>query len=292
MRKWMVALMAVLTIGLAALVVGLRTTSDHEGPEIIFDKDKDSVYEDSMDNTELLEGVTAKDDKDGDVSDTLTVEAVYPKESGKEVVVIFVAKDSSNNVTKEEFTMSTEKSSKSSKKSSDKKDKENEKQEKEAEGTETQTGGDGQTGNDGQAEVPDGAAEPADANAAGDIPGVPEPTGTEPNPLEAGQPQDLAAKEEGAKRAQEEKITKLNPQDPKMYLSTYYLEVPVGTNIDRLSYISDIQDDVDATNELWRKIQIDGNLDVNTPGTYELTYFVVDSNGNSSNGAVLTIVVE
>lgn len=289
MRKWMVALMAVLCIGLAALVVGLRTTSDHEGPEIIFDKDKESFYQDDMDNEELLEGVTAKDDKDGDVSDTLTVESVYPKENGKEVVVIFVAKDSSNNVTKEEFTMSTEKKDKAKKKSSDKKEKEDNKQE---ETPDTTPETDAQTGNEEQAGQGDTPAEPADAAVTGEIPGVPEPTGTEPNPLEAGQPQDLAAKEEGAKRAQEEKITKLNPQDPKMYLTTYYLEVPVGTNVDRLSYIADIQDDVDATNELWRKIQIDGSLDVNTPGTYELTYFVVDSNGNSSNGAVLTIVVE
>ncbi|MDC7286876.1 DUF5011 domain-containing protein [Blautia schinkii] len=289
MRKWMVALMAVLCIGLAALVVGLRTTSDHEGPEIIFDKDKESFYQEDMDNEELLEGVTAKDDKDGDVSDTLTVESVYPKENGKEVVVIFVAKDSSNNVTKEEFTMSTEKKDKDSKKSSDKKAKENNKQE---ETPVTTPDTNAQTENGEQTGLGDPAAEQTGAGVTGEIPGVPEPTGTEPNPLEAGQPQDLAAKEEGAKRAQEEKITKLNPQDPRMYLTTYYLEVPVGTNIDRLSYIADIQDDVDATNELWRKIQIDGSLDVNTPGTYELTYFVVDSNGNSSNGAVLTIVVE
>lgn len=289
MRKWMVALMAVLCIGLAALVVGIRTTSDHEGPEIIFEKDKDSVYEDGMDNEELLKGVKAKDDKDGDVSDTLTVESVYPKEDGKEVVVIFVAKDSSNNVTKEEFAMSTEKKDKDSKKSSDKKEKEDKEQE---ETPDTTPDTDAQTGNGEQTDQGDTPADPADAGAAGEIPGVPESAETEPNPLEAGQPQDLAAKEEGAKRAQEEKITKLNPQDPKMYLTTYYLQVPVGTNIDRLSYISDIQDDADATNELWRKIQIDGSLDVNTPGTYELTYFVVDSNGNSSNGAVLTIVVE
>lgn len=289
MRKWMVALMAVLSIGLAALVVGIRTTSDHEGPEIIFDKDKDDVYEQDMDNEELLEGVTAKDDKDGDVSDTLTVESIYPKENGKEVVVIFVAKDSNNNVTKAEFTMSTDGKSKKSKKSSDKKDKSDDTPAADVQPNADQQEGGQQTDITNMGE---GAAEPAGAGVTGDIPGIPNPTEAEENPLEAGQPQDLAAKEEGAKRAQEEKITKLNPQDPRMYLSTYYLEIPVGTSIDRLSYIANIEDDVDATNELWRKIQIDGDVDVNTPGTYELTYFVVDSNGNSSNGAVLTVVVE
>lgn len=48
----------------------------------------------------------------------------------------------------------------------------------------------------------------------------------------------------------------------------------------------------DSTSDLYRKIQITGTVDVNTPGTYELTYYVVDSNGNASNGAVLTIVVK
>ncbi len=62
--------------------------------------------------------------------------------------------------------------------------------------------------------------------------------------------------------------------------------------IDRLSYVKDIQDDKDSTSDLYRKIQITGTVDVNTPGTYELTYYVVDSNGNASNGAVLTIVVK
>ena len=91
---------------------------------------------------------------------------------------------------------------------------------------------------------------------------------------------------------EEEKIDQLNPQDPRFYLNTYYVEIAKGTQIDRLSYVKDIQDDKDSTSDLYRKIQITGTVDVNTPGTYELTYYVVDSNGNASNGAVLTIVVK
>ena len=98
--------------------------------------------------------------------------------------------------------------------------------------------------------------------------------------------------EEEAQEREEAKIDRLNPQDPRFYLTTYYVEITKGTQIDRLSYVKDIQDDKDASNELYRKIQITGNVDVNTPGTYELTYYVVDSNGNASNGAVLTIVVK
>ena len=98
--------------------------------------------------------------------------------------------------------------------------------------------------------------------------------------------------EEKAQEREEEKIDQLNPQDPRLYLNTYYVEIAKGTQIDRLSYVKDIQDDKDSTSDLYRKIQITGTVDVNTPGTYELTYYVVDSNGNASNGAVLTIVVK
>ena len=98
--------------------------------------------------------------------------------------------------------------------------------------------------------------------------------------------------EEKAQEREEEKIDQLHPQDPRFYLNTYYVEIAKGTQIDRLSYVKDIQDDKDSTSDLYRKIQITGTVDVNTPGTYELTYYVVDSNGNASNGAVLTIVVK
>ena len=77
-----------------------------------------------------------------------------------------------------------------------------------------------------------------------------------------------------------------------MYLTTYYVEVPVGTKLDKLSYVKDIQDDTQSRSDLFRVIQIDGNVNTDVPGTYELTYYVVDNSGNSSNGAVLTIVVK
>ena len=98
--------------------------------------------------------------------------------------------------------------------------------------------------------------------------------------------------EEQAQKTQEDKIEQLSPQDPKMYLTTYYVEVPVGTTLDKLSYVKDIQDDTESTSDLFKRIQITGDVNTAATGTYELTYYVVDNSGNSSNGAVLTIVVK
>ena len=102
----------------------------------------------------------------------------------------------------------------------------------------------------------------------------------------------LLTPEEQAQKTQEDKIEQLSPQDPKMYLTTYYVEVPVGTTLDKLSYVKDIQDDTESTSDLFKRIQITGDVNTAAPGTYELTYYVVDNSGNSSNGAVLTIVVK
>ena len=243
MRKWLVALMIVLSVALGGAVVGIRFMADRKGPEISFVGDKKTVYSSDMTDEELLEGVTAKDDKDGDVSNSLRVEGVFAKEENQ-VYVSFVAKDSSNNVTKRQFAMESGKK--------DDKETQEEKTEK---------------------------AEEAESEAA-------EEASADEKKVE-----ELTPAEETAKREQE-KIDAMDPGAPKFYLTTYYLEIPVGTSVDQLSYVSDIQDDVDATNTLYRQIQIEGNVDSNTPGTYELTYYVVDSNGNESNRAVLTIVVQ
>ena len=40
--------------------------------------------------------------------------------------------------------------------------------------------------------------------------------------------------EEKAQEREEEKIDQLNPQDPRFYLNTYYVEIAKGTQIDRL----------------------------------------------------------
>ena len=68
-------------------------------PPVISFGDSTAVYEDGMDESLLLQEVTAMDDRDGDVSNSLMVEKVAGT-NGKEVIVTFVALDQSNNVGK------------------------------------------------------------------------------------------------------------------------------------------------------------------------------------------------
>ena len=105
MRKWLVVLMTAAAVGATGLLGWMYVSQDRKGPEITIDESKKGSYTEEMTAEELLDGVKATDDKDGDVSDTLTVENVYPNEQGDEVTVIYVAKDKSNNVTKVTYHM-------------------------------------------------------------------------------------------------------------------------------------------------------------------------------------------
>ena len=84
----------------------------------------------------------------------------------------------------------------------------------------------------------------------------------------------------------------LPPEAPRLYLTEYEVTLNRGENFSRLSYVQDITDDVDTRERLFRNISIDNDVDVWTAGTYALTYYVMDSNGNRSNDAVLTVTVK
>lgn len=262
MKKFLVVLLVIICLGLGSGIVYMFGVEDNEGPKITFSEDKDTKYTSDMTKEDLLKGVKAQDGRDGDVTDSLTVETIYPKNDNKEVVVIFVAKDSSNNVTKKEFTMENE------------------------EDTNPQIGLHDDEDQDNASDTAD-SAEAASADETQEAASADDATADSTEPA-----QENLTPEEQAQKTQEDKIAQLSPQDPKMYLTTYYVEIPVGTTLDQLSYVKDIQDDTETTSDLFKKIQISGEVNTAVPGTYELTYYVVDNQGNSSNGAELTVVVK
>lgn len=74
-----------------------------------------------------------------------------------------------------------------------------------------------------------------------------------------------------------------------------FTERQYGTNcmqVIKLSNVKEIKDDTDNVSELWRRIQINGQVNTYTPGTYTCSYYVVDSAGNMSNTAELTVIVQ
>lgn len=90
----LLALLCMVLVGVNAYIYIER---DKKAPVISFPEEQ-LVYTEDTKASELLEGVTAADDKDGDVTDSLRVYNVMIMEDGETAAIIYYAKDSSNNI--------------------------------------------------------------------------------------------------------------------------------------------------------------------------------------------------
>lgn len=90
----------------------------------------------------------------------------------------------------------------------------------------------------------------------------------------------------------EETVSQLPAENPRIRLNEHEVLLPLGSKFNVLKYVEDIQDDDDDRDALYRDIQVSGEVDVNTAGIYELSYYVTDSDGNQSNIEVLKVTVQ
>ena len=104
MKKGLVAMLFLACAALLAGNVVVYIGEDRKGPEILVPQEE-ITYVAGTDTSALLNGVTAQDNRDGDVTDTVTIESIIPNADQTGASVIYVAKDSKNNVTKETRTI-------------------------------------------------------------------------------------------------------------------------------------------------------------------------------------------
>lgn len=96
-KGWLTAAGAIILVALIAVSVCLLAADDRQAPKIEI-SGEDITYVEGQGYSSLLTGVTAYDNKDGDVTASVMVESVVPLKSGEEAVVCYVAKDKSNNI--------------------------------------------------------------------------------------------------------------------------------------------------------------------------------------------------
>lgn len=77
--------------------------TDREKPVLQFSENMAEVYEETMDEAELLQGVTAIDETDGDVTASVLIEKIVEASDGT-IIVTYAARDKSNNVAKKSKT--------------------------------------------------------------------------------------------------------------------------------------------------------------------------------------------
>lgn len=90
-------LLAAAVLAVAAVAVSFGV--DNMPPEITFSEATIS-YTQGESEEKLLEGITAKDNKDGDVTNSIMVESISELEDSGKALVFYVARDHNNNVSR------------------------------------------------------------------------------------------------------------------------------------------------------------------------------------------------
>lgn len=100
MKESIIVTMLSVTSGILLLVavVGIKS-KDRVAPVINIESETEMVFHEGDSDEVLLENVTAMDEKDGDVTESLRVSEIYVTDE-EEAVVVYVAKDKANNIGK------------------------------------------------------------------------------------------------------------------------------------------------------------------------------------------------
>ena len=217
-----------LILGGAALVV--RGSQDRQAP-VIKVKKADLTYQEGKGYGELLKGVSAEDNRDGDLTDEVFVDRVVQIKDGK-AIVYYGVMDKAKNV-----------------------------------GTAKRTDN----------YVEDGNAHPKTEDTAVE--------NTE-------QSQDASAAQNDPAKANEKNDLTPVGEAPVIALTTDQVTIAAGTEFDLMSVVKGVADGSDDADSLSTRISVDGQYDVNTPGSYLLHYYVIDSDGNTSEVKTLTLNVQ
>lgn len=257
-----------LTAGCIALAgAGYMTykNQDRTAPEIKVDQSEKIAYTEGEDYGKLLEGVTAQDDKDGDLTSEVFVEKVVPV-SKKKAVVYYGVTDKAKNV----GTASREVTYQA------------------AEGDDAAE----DTAQDTASEnVSEDTTQKTDEKSAKKKSKKAKTKKTAEDKKAEESTQDAAAAEQQSTDQQSEALQP-NGTRPAMKLAEEAKTIARGTSFNALNEVTDAVDDKDDRDTLFRGLHIDGNYNVNQAGTYTLQYYVQDSDGNTSDPITFTLTVQ
>ena len=265
--KKLVFIIGGIDILLLGISLFLYLGKDRTAPVITFTENSVS-YEEGMDEALLLEGVTAVDTKDGDVSGSLLVEKIAGT-TGKEVIVTYVARDSANNVGKASRAFPV-----------------------------------AGTYNDGDVlPVMGGVMEGESGTEEGSVTESETETKTE---TMSGEESSSAEDDEGRDEAdaesdrreevrQEEPAEEPEPSagpNPVLVMSGDVVSTKVGTPPNWSQVIAAMSDDKDDYNTLYKNLKLDGHVKLDEVGEYSVTLYTVDTDGNRSEVRDLVVRVE
>ena len=297
--KWAVVF-TVLNIILIAACVVLLLGRDRKAPAISF-SENDLIYYNGIDNEKLLQGVTAMDAKDGDVSDRIVVEKIVQNKNENRAVVYYAVTDLDGNAAKasrvfEAVKESTGNAMKDIGMAGFDGDMD-EALSNEAEGMAPAITGNGEVqedagdmqeeeGEDAQAEsFPSMSPSPS----VSPTPDAEEQRRKEQEEADRQAEEEQRPQEEARRKAEEEAAAKAG--NPKIILKNTTVNTTAGQLPAWIDAIGSFQDDKDGYETLFRNLKA-SKYDVNAKGDHAVTLTTTDSDGNVSDPVSVTVHVK
>lgn len=281
--KIITGILTIANIILVVLCLVFFLQADRKEPEFEF-HETETVYREGMDVAKLLEGITAYDDADGDISNRIVLEKIIENEKEDNVVVYYAVSDKTGNVAKCSRVFPAVLLADSQKDNGS--DEQNAEMLMEA-------------GVSAELDDKEKKVEQPDVEAVTEIEENAEVTAT-PTPTPTASPTPTATPvptpEQEALQEQEPVVQPpaapaVNPAAPVLTLNTTQIVVQRGVNPPWVNSISVLKDDKDSYETLFHNIQI-SKFNVNEPGSYPVTLYTEDSDGNRSATASVTVVVK
>lgn len=280
--------LAVVNAILIIICAVMYLRADRTAPEFSFQA-SDIRYRQGMDTQELLAGITAYDRTDGDVTDRIVIEKITENHKDSVAIVFYAVSDLSGNVAKTskqfqavydqeaENFMEAGINAEFSKGSNSAGTAESDCQMEEASTL---------PGTPLPSEPPKGlSASPAEPFPSSGMPSpsqAPRPT-VRPIPTT---PPPAPETEQDQNQSQDQ-----SQEAPVLTLKVSEVRVPAGQGPAWVDIIGTLSDDKDDYNTLFQNLNV-SRYDRNKAGTYQVSVYTEDSEGNKSQSVPLTIIVE
>ena len=260
---------------LMGVILFLWLRQDREAPQLNFST-SEAVYKEGMDKSLLLEGVTAYDRQDGDLTKQILIEKITLNKEQSLATVTYAVLDQSGNVAKKARVFPAVGGTRSSGNI------EGEAQNGEQETEAAEAGTEGNSAEGNGAEGSDTEATPTPEETPTATPTAsPEPTGT-PSPTPSAEP---------TPEAEAPAPTKTPVDIPVMELSTTSIKTQAGQTPAWVNVIRSLTDDKDSYTTLFSNLVV-SKYDVNQKGDHTVTIYTMDSDGNSSVPQRVTVQVQ
>lgn len=297
--KWAVVF-TVLNIILIVACVVLLLGRDRKAPAISFSQN-DLIYYSGIDNEKLLQGVTAMDAKDGDVSDRIVVEKIVQNKNENRAVVYYAVTDLDGNAAKasrvfEAVNESTGNAMKDIGMAGFDGDMD-EALPNETEGMTAAIPGN-QEGQEAAGDMQEEQEEDVQAESSpskspspsvSPTPDAEEQRRKEQEEADRQAEEEQRQQEEARRKAEEEAAAKAG--NPKIILKNTTVNTTAGQLPAWIDVIGNFQDDKDGYETLFRNLKA-SKYDVNAKGDHAVTLTTTDSDGNVSDPVTVTVHVK